>query len=432
MFAQTLTPTFAPSLTRPQADPWAFQIVITLLFAGLVFLRLTIPSHLYFDEVHYVPAARAMLMGEPANPEHPMLAKAMIAASIRLLGDGPLGWRLPSALFGIVGLFAFGRAMWLASGRAVASLAAMVLLATDFAWYVQSRIAMLDMVMAGLAMVALWLLAGAMTRADGARWRPWAAGMVLGLSLGAKWSVLPVWAVVAGLVLGARVRGWALGTRPILPTLGTRELAGALILLPLAAYWMTYLPGFFTARDAVPALDPLGWHRHMVDLQSSVTKHHPYQSVWTQWIINWRAIWYLYEVTDGAQRGVMLIGNPFTMIAGLIALVWAAWTGMQRRAWLPLVLVALYIASLGLWIVGNKPIQFYYHYLLPGTFMMGALGLVVDDLWAARHRHWQREAIGLLVLSLGVFAWFFPILSAAALSKGVASFEDWMWLSSWR
>lgn len=417
---------------KHQADPWAFQILVTLLFAGLVFLRLTIPSHLYFDEIHYVPAARAMMAGHPANPEHPMLAKAMIAGSIRIFGDNPLGWRMPSALMGVIGLWAFGRAMWRASGRAMASVAGMVLLATDFAWYVQSRIAMLDMVMAGLAMVALWLIAGAMSKADGSRWRMVAAGIVLGLSLGAKWSVLPVWAMVAALVLGARLWAFATGARPILPALSTVELGLCVIVLPLGTYWLTYLPGFYTARDAVPALDPIGWHRHMIDLQSSVTKHHPYQSVWTQWIINWRAIWYLYEVTDGAQRGVMLIGNPFTMIAGLIALIWAGWTGLWRRSWLPLVLVALYGASLGLWIVGNKPVQFYYHYLLPGTFLMGALGLMVDELWTARGQRWRHEAFGVLVLSLGVFAWFFPILSAATLTKGVASFEDWMWLASWR
>ncbi|NOW47056.1 dolichyl-phosphate-mannose--protein O-mannosyl transferase [Novosphingobium sp. SG751A] len=417
---------------KQQSDPWAFQILVTLLFAGLVFLRLTIPSHLYFDEIHYVPAARAMIAGHPANPEHPMLAKAMIAGSIRIFGDNPLGWRMPSALMGVIGLWAFGRALWYASGRAMASVAGMVLLATDFAWYVQSRIAMLDMVMAGLAMVALWLIAGAIRRTDGARWRIVGAGLVLGLSLGAKWSVLPVWAVVVALVLGARLWTFATGGRPILPALSMVELGLCLIVLPLGAYWLTYLPGFFTARDAVPTLDPLGWHRHMIDLQSSVTKHHPYQSVWSQWIINWRAIWYLYEVTDGAQRGVMLIGNPFTMIAGLIALIWAGWSGMRRGAWLPLVLVALYCASLGLWIVGNKPVQFYYHYLLPGTFLMGALGLMVDELWASRGQRRRHEAFGVLVLSLGVFAWFFPILSAAALTKGVASFEDWMWLASWR
>lgn len=417
---------------KPQADPWAFQIVLALLFAGLVALRLTIPSHLYFDEVHYVPAARAMLAGHLANPEHPLFAKEMIALSIRLLGDTPLAWRLPSALFGTLGLFAFGRAIWLASGRAMAGVAAMVLLAGDFAWYVQSRIAMLDMVMAGLAMVALWLIAGAMRQADGARWRIRAGGVVLGLSLGAKWSVLPVWAVVVAGLLMARLWAWATGRKPILPAIGPGELMLCLIALPLLTYWLTYLPAFFTVPDAISPFDPVGWHRHMLDLQTSVTKHHPYQSVWSQWIINWRAIWYLYEVTDGAQRGVLLIGNPVTMIAGLAALLWAAWRGIARRQWLPLALVALYAASLGLWIVGHKPIQFYYHYLLPGSFLMGALALAVDDLWQAKGRHGQREALGLLVLSLGVFAWFFPILSAAALTKGVASFEDWMWLRSWR
>lgn len=417
---------------KPQADPWAFQILVALLFAGLVALRLTIPSHLYFDEIHYVPAARALMAGQPANPEHPMLAKAVMAASIRLFGDGPLGWRLPSAVFGVIGLLGFGRALWLASGRAVASVAGMVLLATDFAWYVQSRIAMLDMVMAGLAMVALWLVAGAMVRAEGSRWRMGAAGAALGLSMGAKWSVLPVWAVVAGGLLAARFWAWAVGARRVLPAMGGGELTLCLIVVPLGIYWLTYLPGFMLARDAIPPFDPIGWHHRMLDLQSSVTKHHPYQSVWSQWIINWRAIWYLYENTDGAQRGVMLIGNPFTMLAGLVALVWAAWTGVTRRQWLPLALVALYAASLGLWIVGNKPVQFYYHYLLPGTFMMGALGLVVDDFWAARGQRWRREAIGILALSTGVFAWFFPILSAAALSKGVRGFEDWMWLASWR
>ena len=41
-------------------------------------------------------------------------------------------------------LFAFGRLLWWASGRRFATLAGMLLLATSFAWFIQSRIAMLD------------------------------------------------------------------------------------------------------------------------------------------------------------------------------------------------------------------------------------------------------------------------------------------------
>jgi dolichyl-phosphate-mannose--protein O-mannosyl transferase len=93
--------------------------------------------------------------------------------------------------------------------------------------------------------------------------------------------------------------------------------------------------------------------------------------------------------------------------------------------------VVLYAATLGLWIVGNKPVQFYYHYLLPGTFLMAALALAVDALWQSGQR-WRREAVGILLLSLAVFGWFWPILSAQPLHRGTASFEDWMWLGSWR
>ena len=41
-----------------------------------------------------------------------------------------------------------------------------------------------------------------------------------------------------------------------------------------------------------------------------------------------------------------------------------------------LMLVALlYLLTLGFWIVAAKPIQFYYHYLLPSMFLLAALAL---------------------------------------------------------
>ncbi len=401
---------------------------MTLLFAALVFWHLGIPSKPYFDEIHYVPAARAMLARRMANPEHPMLGKEAIALSIRLLGDTPFAWRLPSALTGCLGLFAFGRALWLASGRRVAALAGMALLASDFSWLVQSRIAMLDMVMAGLTMVALWLAAGAVHHSAtpvGIRLRLAGCGLAFALALGAKWSVAPVMALVIGALLAGRLSG------RVLRGIGWGELALWLVILPPFAYWLTYAPAFFYTQDGIAPWDVLGWHRIMLELQASVVKHHPYQSHWSQWIINQRPIWYLYEVVDGAQRGILLVGNPFTMLAGLVALGWAASSGWAQRAWLPLLLVGLYGASIALWVLGHKPVQFYYHYLLPAAFLMALLGLAVDRLWAAGGLM-RKEAAATLVLALGLLAWFWPILTGAPLHKGVQSFQDWMWLASWR
>ncbi|HEY1877148.1 MAG TPA: phospholipid carrier-dependent glycosyltransferase, partial [Rhizomicrobium sp.] len=362
-----------------EKDPLAWTAAIALAFLALVWHRLGIPSKIYFDEVHYVPAARKLLQMISANPEHPMLGKEIIAAAMALLGDTPLVWRIPSALFGAFGLFAFGRLMWWASLRRFATLSGMFLLATSFAWYIQSRIAMLDMFMAAFGMIALWQFAAALRLpAKQARWRLAMTGVCMGLALGAKWSIAPA-AVMPGLaffVLRLRDHGWHLfarsDTRPV-PGISLMEAAFWLGSVPLIVYWLTYLPAFFYAQNGVNPWDPVSHHRYMLTLQDSVKKLHPYRSVWYQWMINWRCVWYLYENVDGAQRGVLLIGNPFTMLAGLPALVWCFWAGIWRKRSDALAFALLYLVSLGMWAVSNKPIQFYYHYLLPGTFLMGCL-----------------------------------------------------------
>ena len=108
----------------------------------------TTPEKFYFDEVHYVPAARQMLepvMPQPMlNPMHPPLAKQIIALSIHNFGDVPLGWRYPAVLFGalaLVAVYLCGLALFAAQGPAIA---ATLLAFFNQMLFVQSRIAMLD------------------------------------------------------------------------------------------------------------------------------------------------------------------------------------------------------------------------------------------------------------------------------------------------
>jgi dolichyl-phosphate-mannose--protein O-mannosyl transferase len=409
-------------------DPLIGCAALSLGFAVLAGWHLGIPGKMYFDEVHYVPAARALLALQLANAEHPLVAKEAMAAAIWLFGDHPLVWRLPSALMGTIGLFAFGRALWWASRRRFATLAGMVLLATDFAWFIQSRIAMLDMVMAGLAMVALWQAAAAVRCAGQTRWRLVLAGVFFGLAMGAKWSVAPVIGVVVLALVAVRI--FAERGRAPMAGVSLVEMLFWLLSVPIAVYWLTFLPGFFYRQYPIHPAAFLVWQHYMVQLQESVLTRHPYQSVWYQWLLNWRSIWYLYEKVDGAQRGIVLIGNPFTMLAGLPALGWCVWAGCRSRAD-ALAGAGLYLASLGMWVVSAKPVQFYYHYLLPGSFLMAGLALALDALWRRRDG-WRWGAPACLVLSVGVFGYFYPIIAGAPLDHGVASFERWMWLPSWR
>jgi dolichyl-phosphate-mannose--protein O-mannosyl transferase len=417
-------------------DPVGWTVALTALFAGLCAVRLTFPSTPLFDETHYLPAARDLLVRQ-VNVEHPPFGKTLIALGMALFGDRPLGWRAMPWLFGALALFAAMRALWFASLSRFATLAFGMLLATGFPLLIHGRIAMLDGFMVSLTLVGLWMMAGAVRENETARWRLPLAGAALGLAMAAKWNAIPVAALPGLAFLAVRVRGagWRFLTAHRGPPIGGVTLIGAglwLGLVPLAAYALAYWPLFVLEQDPLALSRPISGliehHRRMLSLQEQALPPHPYQSAWWQWVLDWRAIWYLYEPIDGAQRGVMLIGNPLTMWLGLPALAWCAWAGVRQGRKDALAVAMLYGASLGLWIVAAKNVQFYYHYFLPSCFLLAGLALALDALW---QRGWRRVPMAVLAGSAALFAYFWPILTAAPLENSQA-FLQWTWLDSWR
>ena len=415
-------------------DPWLASLAMSAGFFCLCLIRLTIPSEPYFDETHYVPAAQTMLdLAQPVNVEHPLLAKQMIAAGIALFGDGPFGGRIMSVFFGSLALFAAMRSLWFASLDRMASLIGGLLLVTGFPLLIHSRIAMLDIFMVAFAMVALWQCAAACREPEDGRKHLAAAGVALGLAMGCKWNVATL-AMVPGFVFFlARFKA---GRRHLLtssrgapvPGVSLAEAALWLGVVPLIIYWLTFWPAWFYETGAVSPLAIVAHHQTMIELQQAVVQSHPYQSQWFQWIGNTRGIWYLYEPIDGAQRGVLLIGNPLTVLLGLPALVWCTWVGIMQKRWDALAMVVLFAATMSLWFISGKPVQFYYHYFLPSFFLLGALALAQTEMWHAGLR-WLVGAV--LVGALALFVYFFPILTAAELADDQA-FLGYTWLESWR
>ena len=123
-----------------------------------------------------------------------------------------------------------------------------------------------------------------------------------------------------------------------------------------------------------------------------------------------------------------MLGNPFTMLAGLPALLLCLWDGVRLRDRLRLGLVVFYVAALIFWALNGKPVQFYYHYELAATFLMAALALVLAGWWerGLRWPAWTTTAIAVVL-----FVGFYPILSAAKLPRG-NSYADYAWIKSWR
>ena len=182
--ARHLLPLAMTDSARPDHDPRAWCLALTLAFWLVCLIRLAIPGTPYFDEVHYVPAARELLaLGEFTNREHPLLGKQLLALGIGLLGDNPWGWRLVPTLMGALALYAAMRALWHATLSRFATLAYGVLLATGFLLFVHARIPMLDVFCLAFLALAFWQGAGAMREPETGRRRLALAGVALGLAM---------------------------------------------------------------------------------------------------------------------------------------------------------------------------------------------------------------------------------------------------------
>lgn len=423
------------SLPPPHpTDPIRLHAAIAAVFAALCTIRLTTPSAPFFDEVHYLPAARALLdLSTALNMEHPPLGKQAIALGMLVFGDNPLGWRIMPLLFGVLAMFAAMRAMWFVSASRAASLLTGLFLITGFPLLVQARIAMLDVLMVGLVLLALWMCAAAVREPERARWRLALAGAVLGAAMATKWNAVPL-AMLPGLaflvarLMHDRTRFLTATRSGPIAGMPLWEAAIWLGLLPLVVYALSYWPFAFFAQVNGDPSGLIALHWQMLDLQTQVLEPHPYQSTWWQWATNTRAIWYLYEVADGAQRGVLMLGNPLSSLAALLALVWCGWAVRKDRRSDCAAVLALYAVSLGLWIVAPKPTQFFYHYLLAHCFSMAALALAVEHLW----QRGERLVVWAITLgSAGLLVFYYPILTAAALGDP-QDFLRWAWLEGWR
>ena len=395
---------------------------LALLIAGLAELlfawRVTIPSKPYFDEVHYVPAARTLLaLAHPANIEHPLLAKELIALGIWLFGDDPLGWRALSTLAGsavVAGVFAL---VWLGTRRLRPALVASVLTLVNFTVFVQARIAMLDGFMAAFVILGatslLWSMHGAPRQVR----RRWGLGAVLlGLATACKWTAAPyvAFAALAYLLLRrGRPDRW--------PGLGPLVALALLGGVSVATYFLTFAPAFFYAQEPLTLATLLPFQWTMFQQQTQVLPAHTYQSAWYTWPFDWRPIWYLYEPVDGAQRGVLLLGNPAVMWGGLVAVLACAGAWLRSRAIRPGVAAGLWIASIAIWPLIPKSLGFFYYYYLPSIWLAVVLAVALDH-WRARLRYWDEVVV---MLAVGLFLHFYPILSAAPLA-GPGAFARWI------
>jgi dolichyl-phosphate-mannose-protein mannosyltransferase len=423
-----------PALSAARNAIIAVVIFFAAHFALLV--GVTTPDKFYFDEVHYVPAARQML--EPAlsapllNPMHPPLAKQLIALSIKGFGDTPLGWRYPGVVFGslsIVAMYLCGLALFAAQGPAVASA---LLAFFNQMVFVQSRIAMLDIFELAFGLFAVASFMHGFRKPRPQLWFG-LTGLACGLAIACKWSGLFVLATCMVIVAVIRLmQGWrtqfADGNADdwyrsdLWPGFRSRHFAARFLLIPAVVYLATFVPLYgWSPSDILEAQ-----RRIFGDNTTTAIAGHTYMSAWPSWPLLLRPVWYLFDETgDDRIAAIVLLGNPLVLWPALAALVVCLRDWIVTRRADAFLILSFFVGPWLAWAVLPRTLGFLYYYLPSATFASLALVYLLRRGNSPRWLLWAFVAI-----AFAGFAAMLPI-SAAFAGTSMETFNRLMIFQSW-
>lgn len=428
---------------------------VTLVAAALRFVRLSTPGRIVFDEIFYAQDACVFVRGgggvckiaSPTTDEHPHLAKWLIAGGIELFGYTPFGWRAAAALMGTLGVaicYVLARRLL---GSTLAAAAVGLLLAIDLLWFVQSRVAMLDIFMATFALAAV--LCAVLDRDrksrepaghERLRDRPWllAAGLAAGAAVASKWSGIWFWGLVVVVpfvwdVARRRAAGESRPARAVVrATWAVRVLA--LVVLPGLLYGFSFGDRFSGGLLVAPWRKD-SWWWDLAQRQWAMLTHHlrlsevisPWNSPAWSWPVVKRPIVYSFEASDGRYAEILAMGNPLVWIPAVAAVVWVAVAWARRRdVTRPdgVILAGVAAGYLPWFVLGGARGSTYLFYLLPAVpFLIMALVRAGQRFATRRAGRWV--VAGYLVVILTSFVFFYPLVAWVPLEPDAWAARVW-------
>jgi len=419
---------------------------------------------------------------------HPPVGKWVIAVGEWLFGiDSSVGWRFSVALLGTLSILIIGRVARRMFGSTLLGCIAAFLLAFEGHAFVIQRTGILDSIVMFFALLSFAVLlidrdrsreilarkVGALPRGTWPAvgpwlgWRPWrwVAGVTFGLTTGTKWSGLFFLAAFGVMSIwwdmGARravgVRRWVLS-----PLLVDGPLAFVSMVLVAGAVYLTSWTGWFRSpygfdrQWAVqnpgqgitwlpPALRSLAkYHEEMWHFNTTLSTPHPYQSNPWGWLVQARPTSFFYEgpklgqqgcAVDQCSKAIHSVGTITVWWLGVVALAVVLWAWLVRRDWRAGAIAAGMIGGYLPWFMyQNRTIfEFYTIAFEPWLILADVLvlGLVLGGRGAtpARRRRGLLLVGGYLLLTLAIFAFYYPIYTAE-----VIPYTSWhlrMWFPSW-
>ncbi len=467
------------------------SFVITLL-AGLIrFLDLNSPSVLVFDETYYVKDAWTLGQNGterawPDNPNpnfesgmvdtyldqaqyvvHPPIGKWVIYLGMMLFGaDNSFGWRFSVALLGTLAIPLIIACARILTGSKVYATSAGLLLAIEGQSIVLSRTAILDGILAFFVLLAFYLLlrdqkswlkklrtAAALGQKLPLNYRPSliAAGLVLGLATGTKWSGL-YFVAFFGLFVAASEIGYRKALGASFGSGVLQSVFSFLSLVPISigvyvigwSGWIFGTNGWGRNPDKGWLIPLWDYHLNARGFHTGLSSEHNYEAGAFSWLINLRPTAFYFEryetataacpIPQNCTIAVTALAHPLIWLAGLVCIICAIWIWIRKKDHSAGLIAVAFLAGWLPWAFFPERTTFQFYATVFAPYFVLAIVYVLHRsrrkaITRNRLEAAEKFQLRLLLISIAMFFFF------ASLWLGIPT-TDWfwqiqMWLPSW-
>ena len=415
----------------------------------------------YFDEIYHARTAYEHIHSLiPYETTHPPLGKILISIGILIFGMNPFGWRVVGTLFGVLMLpciYIFSKKLF---NRTSIAFLAIMLMATDFMHFTQTRIATIDVYITFFIILMYYFMYDYTTKSfyD----TPFKktliplglSGLFMGLGIATKWT-----GVYAGIGLaimffisfGKRIYEYKKVMSDPHSSKGQRRMVSVckkyctqtilwcmlfFVVIPLVIYLLSYIP-VIKAPNLNGINSIIANQFSMFEYHSKLTDSHPFSSFWYQWPIISRPIWYSDTVFSETTRStIAAFGNPFIWWLGIGAALYCVYKMFKEKSYSAMFLVIGYLAQYVPWMSVTR-VVFIYHYFTCVPFVVLMLAYVFNDVlvrYPYRSLTLKNNNGAIMIciyciICLLAFISFYPVLSGMEVSK--TYIDSLRWYSSW-
>lgn len=418
----------------------------------------TYRSGTYFDEIYHARTAQEMIDGQ-YNYEntHPPLGKFLIGLGVRVFGMTPFGWRIVGVLFGIGMLplmFLFARRLF--DARTWAAGAATGLFAFDFMHFAQTRIATID-VYGTFFIIAMFYFIYKYSQTsfyDTKLWKTFlpllGAALSMGFGCASKWTAVYATAGMGIFFFYTMFKRFREYRAALADPEGTTDgishahiievwwkylfiTLGVCVVLFIGLAGLIYLLSYIPFSNGT---DMGLWDRmiknqiDMFDYHSTLEATHPFSSVWYEWPIMARPVYYYSGTTlSGLKEGMSGFGNPLVWWAGIPAFFYMIYRGIRYSDGKALFLSYAYGVQMLPWMLVSR-CTFAYHYFPSVPFVTMMIVYVMVKLDTREEKHWRKWIYVYLGAAFFLFVFFYPVLTGIGVEESFAR-DALRWLPGW-